>query len=332
MGELAMYKEYFTGKNIVSVYFGGGTPTLFAPEHLARILDYIQPPSGCEITIEANPTEITQEMLSALKKLGINRLSIGVQSFAEGELKQLGRKHNRAAAKDAVLLSHAIGFKNISIDLMYDVPGQTLESFQESIDCACALPITHLSLYNLTIEPHTGFAKKEATLRTMMPGEAISTIMYTTAIKRLEMQGLKQYEISAFARDGLLSRHNTGYWIGRPFLGFGPSAFSFYDNRRYRNIESLTRYAKIIQAAASPVDFVEEISNEKRQRELLVLHLRLLAGVPLCRFSLEKETEENLAKLTTDGLVMVCGSDENKRLVLTAKGRLFYDYVASELI
>jgi len=327
--ELESYKPVWAQRRIVSVYFGGGTPVLFGAARLQRVLDAISPTTDCEITIEANPENVTDELMRSLRETGINRVSIGVQSFQDSELLQLGRRHASSLASKAIFTTHEAGFTNISIDLMYDVPRQSLASLDNTLSHVKTLPITHLSLYNLTIEPYTPFHRKEKELKALMPDDETSTAMYQKAIDELSNMGLKQYEISAFARDDLYSRHNIGYWTGREFIGLGPSAFSFLDQKRFRNVANLAEYAKNVKAGNSPVDFTEEISMAKRKRELLTLHLRVLAGIDISPLEpLEQETTKSIEILINQGLI-----EKNKQqLSLTQRGVFFYDHIASELI
>src|SRR5690606_28580781 len=154
------------------------------------------------------------------------------------------------------------GINNITIDLMYDLPGQNLEQWQKTLNAATKLPITHLSLYNLTFEPHTVFYKFRETLQSKVPHPETSKEMYVNAINALEKCGLKQYEISAFAKSGYKSRHNSGYWKGHPFLGFGPSAFSYWDQKRFRNVANLSHYNRALNQNKDPVDFEELLSPD----------------------------------------------------------------------
>ncbi|MCB1115610.1 MAG: radical SAM family heme chaperone HemW, partial [Chlamydiia bacterium] len=223
--EWDMLQSLLAGKEIVSVYFGGGTPSLCL-EGIEWVLSRVQ---GQEITVETNPEDVTEEKIARLKELGVNRMSIGVQSLSNVLLKTLGREHTADGAIDAVLKAKNGGIDNITIDLMYELPYQTFELWKETVDRACALPIAHLSLYNLTFEPHTVFKKKEGALRPHLPSEEEAAKMLAYACETFEKSGLERYEISAFARENKRSIHNTGYWQGRPFLGLGPSAFSFWE-------------------------------------------------------------------------------------------------------
>lgn len=318
-----------------SIYFGGGTPSLFGPERVAQVLEWIGTayPLEVEITLEANPEEIDRGLVSAYKSAGINRLSMGVQSLDDSELHQLTRRHTAKKAQAAVEEAYLAGITNLSIDLMYDLPGQTLASWKKTLHKATSLPITHLSLYNLTIEPHTLFYKYKNQLLPSIPDESISFEMYTDAIRELGQAGLEQYEISAFARNGCYSRHNTGYWTGRPFLGLGPSAYSFWKGIRYKNVANINRYANALQQGLSPIDTIDELPEEERRRELLIVALRLIDGVEIGRFEelhgpLSDSTRNSLVELSENQLITL----EENLLKLTPRGLLLYDTIAAELI
>lgn len=323
----------FHEKNIVSIYFGGGTPALLGAESIAEILSWIKPEKHVEITLEANPENITPELMQAYYQAGINRVSIGIQTLDNAMLKTLGRIHNGRKAIEAVELTAEAGIENISVDLMYDLPGQTLAAWKNTLAIARDLPIKHLSLYNLTIEPHTVFFKYRESLQKQIPDEQVSLSMYETAIEMLQEKGLQQYEISAFARDNAYSRHNVGYWTARPFIGLGPSAFSFWAGERFRNVANLNKYCQALQADKSPIDFTEQLETDASRRELLVIHLRLASGVDLTEFQnthgvLDKETIVTISRLKSEEYLHSSGPV----LSLTKKGILFYDTVASELI
>ena len=324
----ALRSELRTNKaegNPVSLYFGGGTPSLLAPDAIAEIIDTIAPPSTCEITLEANPETVSQTRMEAFRAAGVNRISLGVQTFDSPLLGTLGRLHTADKAREAIMTTSEAGFDNISIDLMYDLPHQTVESWERTLAEIRTLPITHLSLYNLTIEPHTVFFKKRASLA--LPDEETSLTMLQRAIETLRLAGFGRYEISAFAKEGFYSRHNTGYWTGRPFLGLGPSAFSYWENRRFRNSANLNIYARQIRAGVEPIDFEETLSPTARLKEALAIRLRLLEPFDL-PLNLPQETITSLQELQQQGLVTV----EDNKISLTERGTLFYDTVATELI
>lgn len=315
--EWELRRPQLEGKSITSIYFGGGTPSLFGG--IADILEPIPKDSDCEITIEANPE---QNSFSEFIDMGINRLSIGVQSLDDSSLQTLERVHSAAKAKKAIWEAHNAGFKNISIDLMYDLPGQTEESWLYTLDQIADLPIQHISLYNLTIEPHTAFHKRKV----QKPKGELSLRFLMAALEKFEQLGLKRYEISAFALPGFESRHNVGYWTARPFLGFGPSAFSYWDQERFRNVANIHRYARHLKEKALPVDFREKLPYPANVKELFTVQLRLKSGVRID--PILQETQAALTKLIHQDLVLQTGN----HFQLTEKGMLYYDTVASELI
>lgn len=313
-------------KGPLTIYFGGGTPSLLGPDKIGEILSWISVSKGVEITLEANPETVSYELMKAYREVGINRISLGVQSFDDSLLAQLSRTHRASDAIQAIDAIERAQIHNLSIDLMYDLPGQSLASWEASLNQAVLLPITHLSLYNLTIEPHTVFYKKRETITSQMPDPITSFEMITSAVNILETNGFKRYEISAFARDNLYSRHNLGYWAERPFLGFGPSAFSFWGGSRFRNIAHLNRYCKALASGNDPVDFSETLSYKESLKEQLAVGLRLIEGVPIQNWP--AEIQLGIDRLQHEGWV------ENKdgHICLTAKGILFHDTVAEKIM
>jgi len=313
---------------IVSIYFGGGTPSLFGSNSIGKLLEIIKAEakvsSDCEITLEANPEDLTPTMMKGYRDVGINRVSIGIQSLVNSSLEILERTHSAQKALSAIEDTYLSGIENISIDLMYELPDQTLESFQKTLNQIQSLPISHLSLYNLTIEPHTAFSKRKLHL----PLEEEGLKMLQTAVSHLESIGLVRYEISAFATPGFESRHNLGYWTARPFFGLGPSAFSYYEGSRFRNVAHLHRYSKALSEGRSPVDFSETLSYPKNIQELLAVRLRLIEGAPLDLFELPIKTKQTIQELIEKGYL----EPSENRIRLTAQGLLFYDTVASEII
>lgn len=314
-------------KNPLSVYFGGGTPFLFGPERIATLLSWVGSHPK-EITLEANPENVTEDAMRAFAEAGINRVSIGVQSLDDSSLAILGRGHSARKAIEAITSTHRAGITNISLDLMYDLPHQTLKSWKETLTRVKELPITHVSLYNLTFEPHTLFFKKEKILRPHLPSPEISLEMLETAVKTLEEIGLRRYEISAFARPGYEAIHNQGYWVGRSFLGFGPSAFSDWEGKRFRNVADLRRYSHALKLGKSPIDLEEKLPYPDNVHERLAVELRLLRGVDLKKYELPNETMVRLRALETKGWLSL----DSDRAKLTEQGLLFYDSVAAEII
>ncbi|MCH9611681.1 MAG: Heme chaperone HemW [Chlamydiia bacterium] len=311
---------------IRSVYFGGGTPTQVPPDQFARFFELgLEIPPGVEVTIEANPEDITLEKMRRYKALGINRVSIGVQSLDDSHLQELSRKHSAKKAIEAIEITAEAGFSNISIDLMYEIPNQTNLSWQATLNQLEKLPITHLSLYNLVIEPHTYFHKIREKLEPTLPDSQVSGELLASGVAALEKLGLHRYEISAFAKKGCESIHNTGYWLGIPFLGLGPSASSYYGGERFSNVANLDEYGKL----EDPVDFRERLPYPANLQELFAIRIRLFTPFRLDAIgTFPPEFHHTLDQLIQKGLI----SCVDKEYVLTEKGRLFYDDVATELI
>ncbi len=326
------------GKRVVSIYFGGGTPTKLTPHHYRSILERIthsdvEISSDCEITLEANPEDVTSLLMEQYREVGINRVSLGVQSLYDQDLVLLGRTHNANRAVEAVQMIHRAKITNISIDLMFELPKQTFESWRATLQTLSHLPITHLSLYNLTFEERTIFFKQQKQLLPLLPPEEIRLEMLQIAVQSLESIGLSRYEISAFARPGMDSRHNTGYWTGRPFLGFGPSAFSDWEGARFSNVAHFDRYLKALNEGHFPVDFEERLAYPRNLQERLAVGLRLFKGVDLHQLTtmygpIPLAVEQSFQQLIEKGWI----EKEGGRVRLTPSGQLFHDSVASELI
>ncbi len=245
-----------------------------------------------------------------------------MQSLDNRSLTELGRLHSAEKAKQAVLEAERAGFKNISIDLMFDLPDQTEESWRYTLAQVKELPIQHVSLYNLTVEPHTLFFK-----RGVQPlGGERSLKLLSLGVEKLEELGFVRYEISAFAKPGYASRHNTGYWTGRPFWGYGPSAFSFWEGERFRNHANLQRYVRALREGLSPVDFREKLAPQESAHELLAIGLRRLEGVDWN--TVPQTALGSIAQLKKEGLLTV----KEGKLRLTERGLLLYDTVATELV
>lgn len=329
---------FMQGKKVSTVYFGGGTPALIGAKAIEEILNRTQKAlsfaTECpEITLEANPENITLELIKDYASVGVNRVSIGIQTLDNHLLSVLQRQHSAKKAVEAVWLTSDAGIKNISVDVMYDLPGQTLPIWIETLEGVCKLPLTHLSLYNLTIEPHTVFFKYQESLRSQLPDPEASLQMYEKAIEILSAHGLTQYEISAFAKDGMQAQHNVGYWTAKPFLGFGPSAFSYWEGRRFRNVANLSRYCRALEAGENPIDFEEKLDADASRRELLAIGLRMMSGVNLTEFEKEHgllggELRSVLSDLRDERLLR----NDEEVWSLTKRGVLFYDTVAAEIV
>lgn len=333
--EIDQKRPFFEKKKVCSIYFGGGTPALAGPKFIQKILSYLDicKLKDIEITLELNPENNDFEFIRDFYEAGINRLSIGAQSFNDTLLKKIGRTHNARAIEKAITNARKASFDNISIDLMYDLPGQTLLDWQETLQKAIQAEVNHISLYNLSIEPHTVFYKYRDKIRKQMPKPSLSIQMFEKAKAIFENGSYTHYEISAFCKNNQYSKHNIGYWLQRPHLGFGPSAFSFYEGERFQNIANLHKYSQKIRSQSPTTDFTEKLNPENHLKESLALHLRLLSGfeVPIFeeRFgALLPILRKSLKQLIGKKLLIQSGTN----LRLSKKGLLFHDEIASEII
>lgn len=306
-----------------TVYFGGGTPSLIPVEFIENILnevnkkfDLINP----EITIEVNPCTVNTEKLKQYKSMGVNRLSVGVQSANENELLFLGRSHSFEKAEEVILSAHEIGFENISADLMIGLPFQTTESMYMSIDKLSALPLNHISSYILKIEENTPFNNTE--IIDSMPDDDTVSDMYLNMVNKLSEKGFMQYEISNFSKKGYESRHNLKYWHCEEYIGFGPMAHSFYGGKRYFNAESLDEYI-LFTLKKTITDHSPGNEDEK-----IMLSLRLTEGLKLSDFPERRKKIELKAELLKKaGLVSYNG----EKMSLTPKGFLLSNSIISEI-
>jgi len=321
-----------------TVYFGGGTPTALPPAALSRILVAFEAHFGFsdnpEVTIEANPGTVDELALLEIRRAGFNRLSIGVQSFDDVVLSRIGRIHSSDDAREAFNMGRQAGFENISIDLMYALPGQTLSEWQHTLEAALSLGPEHISLYELTVEEGTVFGnlKKKCLIR--LPDEDLQIDMYMLAIKMLTSAGYEHYEISNFALPGRRSRHNMAYWRNEPYYGFGAGASGYLAGIRYTNIKAPAAYIESLRLGKSVVDTSEALSGRQEMGETVMLGLRMLDGMDLNAFasrfgiSLKDAYPTELAELEEKGLVELTEST----LRLTPAGLLIANDVAAEFL
>ena len=265
--------QEYPGCKIGTVYFGGGTPSAINPKYIAKILEaakkHFDISEDAEITMEANPG--TLENADIYKEAGINRISLGVQSFNDNLLKTLGRIHSGDDAKNAVHMLKKAGFDNISVDLMFSLPGQTPEMWEKDIETAISLPITHISCYGLKVEDGTPFAKSGVTPQ----DEEMDRTLYHMLIDTLKENGFLQYEISNFALAGFESRHNLVYWKCGEYIGLGASAHSYFDGSRYNNIYNVGKYIK----GGEIRENICRLSDKDKAEEKIILQMRLTEGV-----------------------------------------------------
>jgi oxygen-independent coproporphyrinogen-3 oxidase len=273
-----------------TIFFGGGTPSLIEPAALGRILDAVRDrfdvADGAEITMEANPGTVAEARLADFRRLGVNRISFGVQSFDPGLLADLGRIHDPAQAAAARVAARAAGFESVNLDFIYGLPKQTLEVWRDTLDRAIELRPEHLSLYSLTIEPGTLFFRRAEQGRLPLPDEDLVADMYELADERLAAAGYEQYEISNWAL-GPKHRceHNLGYWRNLEYIGVGPGAHSWFGGERYVDTLSPVAWARQVAAGESPVFERERIAPELALGETVMLGLRLMEGIDLDELS-----------------------------------------------
>ena len=265
-----------------TVYFGGGTPTLMSAEQFARILEAVESNFGisqsAEITAECNPRSIDENGLSDLRRLGVNRLSIGMQSIHDSELRALGRIHGSGDFLETFGAARKAGFDNISVDLMYGIPNQTRESFKKSVEGLAMLAPEHISSYALTVEEETNFHRRRDSLD--LPDEDTVGDMYDDMCEVLAKYGYHRYEISNFSKDGRESRHNLKYWTGENYLGFGSAAHSYFDGVRFAHSRDINAY---IEGKSTIID-VEPIDKREAMNEYVMLGMRLSQGVDISSF------------------------------------------------
>ena len=286
----ALVEEFkrYEDKQVDTVYIGGGTPSSLSLDGLLflmdKIFEYFVVTEDAEITMEVNPKTADMKKLKALRLAGVNRLSIGVQSFNDDELERIGRIHNSNDAKNCILDAKFAGFKNISIDLMFGLPKQTLESYRNSLITAVTSGVNHISAYSLILEEGTPLYERVQNWEFRLPREDVEAAMYDLTCEILHTSGFTQYEISNFAKDGYSSRHNLKYWECEEYIGCGAAAHSYFRDKRFSNHESIDDYIKSPTARLNEV----ELTREDKMSEYMILGLRKNEGVDIqefeCRF------------------------------------------------
>ena len=329
--ELDMRKDYLEGEDIETIYLGGGTPSQLTQKELEEIFSSLyniyKVKEDAEITLEANPDDLTPEYIHMLRTLPINRISMGIQTFQEETLKLLHRRHTAQQAIEAVKHCREAGFQNISIDLMYGLPGETLETWKEDLQQAIALHPEHISAYHLIYEEGTALWKLREQNQVEEADEDLSVTLFKTLIEELTHAGYEHYEISNFCLPGLHSRHNSSYWTGKKYLGCGPSAHSFNGTSRQWNVASLNKYIQSIQQGELDYE-IEELDIYTRYNDFVITtirthwgmslsHLRSTYGENLYQYCLRMakphleqgvlEIKEDTLKLTKEGIFISDG-------------------------
>ncbi len=336
---MAYYKDAAKGRTVDTVYIGGGTPTVMPVKMLCRILDAVKKnfkvAKDAEITIEANPATADKKTFARLRRHGVNRVSIGLQSSDDRELKALSRIHSAEEFRECFSAARDAKIGNISVDLMFGIPLQTEDSLLRSVDFVTRLRPEHVSLYNLKIEPDTKFGKIRDTL--VLPDEDTEYSMYMKAVDMLERRGYAQYEISNFARRGKESRHNMRYWNCEEYLGFGPGAHSFFNNNRYsfvRNMEKYINGVENMSAAEAITENLEEISGRAGMGEYIMLGLRLTEGISFRDFYMHFGCDfremygEKLGFYISGGYMR----ETRNGVALTPQGMFVSNYILSDIL
>jgi len=335
--ETELRKDYLEDETVSTIYIGGGTPSVFSIKELSDILNQINKffkvEENCEITIELNPDDVNQDYMEGLKKLNINRISLGVQSWRDSDLKMLNRRHNSEQAAAALTEVFNAGFNNVTIDLIYGIPGMTVKEWSSNLDIAFSFDITHLSAYHLTIEPGTVFGKMQEKGSFTEIDEDESNAQFNTLIEKAEAAGFIHYEISNFGKQGYFSKHNSNYWKQVNYLGLGPSAHSFNGYSRQWNIRNLNGYIKSINSGKSFFE-KEELDTKARFNEYIMTSLRTMWGIDLdyIETTFEKEGYDYVVNLSGKfknyGLIKL----EKNSLILTNQGKMISDNIISEFM
>jgi oxygen-independent coproporphyrinogen-3 oxidase len=334
--EIELKKKKLNSSPISTLYFGGGTPSILSKiefkEVINKLNESIDLSQLIEFTIEVNPDDITKDKLEFWLENGVNRLSIGTQSFRESDLKLMNRVHSGIEAFKSIQLAQEAGFSNISIDLIYGIPGLKNTNWIENLERAVSLNIPHVSSYCLTVEEKTALAHLIKTQKIQIPDEELASEQFLIMIDYLEKHGIHQYEISNFSKIGMESKHNKSYWSGEIYHGLGPGAHSFNGENRYWNISNNQQYFKSIEQGIIPEE-IETLSLENKFNELIMTSLRTREGIEMKRMEKLFSTdiisafEKNISKWVNSGKIIKL---ENQYL-LSKEGRFFADGIASDL-
>lgn len=342
--EIAHYAlDYGQREPIETLYFGGGTPSLLTHEELFTLLDTLHQQFDLsmlgEVTLELNPEDADLDYLRGLRDLGINRLSIGIQSFFEADLRFMNRSHTAEQAADVVPLARRAGFDNFSIDLIFGLPDQPEEYWQANLEKALTLEVPHVSTYNLTVEPNTVLAKQVERGLLTPASEETAMERFRFTMDYLRAHGYEHYEISSFARPGFRARHNQCYWTHANYLGFGPSAHAFWWQElpawRWANVRNLRRYEDLLAQHTLALDFREALPLDRLANEYLMLRLRTADGLSLDHLEqrygvdLLHDKLDELAWLESEGYIEPL---RNSRLRLTDRGKLVCDSITEKLM
>lgn len=335
--EASLRSSYLEGETVETLYFGGGTPSLLGPAATARLISELKrnfPISDDpEITFEINPDDVYEGMFGELKKAGINRISLGVQSWDDKRLRYLGRRHDSAQSARALEMVFREGIKNVSVDLIYGVPGMTTADLKADLEKTFTFPVTHLSAYHLTVEEGTRFGRMKKAGKLKETDEEISASMFSLLGRICGEHGFMHYEISNFAREGYISRHNSSYWKQVAYLGLGPSAHSFDGRSRQWNVSDVRKYIKAISNGEIPCER-EDLDRITVFNEYVMTSLRTMWGIDLTHVEefYDKELHDYLVNLSGKYIRYGLMKREKNTLVLTDQGRMISDNIIAELL
>ena len=333
--EISLQRYFFDGEKIETIYFGGGTPSLLNAEDINSIIDEITKYYDCsnlrEVTLEANPDDLSVQKISFLKQTPINRFSIGIQSFFDEDLLWMNRAHLGKEAESAVKASQDAGFENITVDLIYGFPLLSNEKWKRNIKQVLEMQIPHISCYSMTVEPQTALASfiKKGKDKPMDDTKSVEQFLFLS--QSLQENGFEHYEISNFAKDNKYSIHNTNYWKGIKYLGIGPSSHSFDGENRQWNVANNVKYMQSLAKGIIPSE-KERLSTKDRINEYLMTSLRTMWGIDLKK--MEKDFGAYYDAIYR-GMEPFFGKgwveQHDNRVILTTKGKLYADYIAAEL-
>jgi len=333
--EIAIRKNEFANEIVETIYFGGGTPSVLSNDEINFLISEVyknyKVAENPEITLEANPDDLSAERILELSKSPINRLSIGIQSFYEDDLKMMNRAHNSVEAKKC-LEEATKYFDNISLDLIYGIPGMSDEMWKQNIQTALDFGIPHISSYALTVEPKTALSKLIQTGKIAEPQDEVASNHFMILVEMLQKNGFIHYELSNFGKENYFSKNNSAYWLGKKYIGIGPSAHSYDGEKRGWNIANNSLYLKAIQNDELPIE-TEILTTSDRYNEYIMTGLRTIWGVSLERIEKEFGSEylnyllEQSQKFLNDDLLSI----ENNILKPTPKGKFLTDGIASDL-
>ena len=335
--EAELRANYLAGNTVSTIYLGGGTPSVFTAKETGSVLDHIRQhfvvEKENEITIELNPDDVNKDYLKELTDTGVNRVSLGVQSWRDEDLKMMNRRHTASQAYDALVKLTEAGFKNISVDLIYGIPGMDSVNWASNLDKTLSFDIKHLSAYHLTIEPGTVFNRMKEKGSLAEIDEDESTAEFNILLEKTGSAGFINYEISNFGKPGYFSIHNTNYWRQVPYLGLGPSAHSFNGYSRQWNVRDLKKYIKSMNSGKLLFD-KEELDIKTKFNEYVMTSLRTMWGIDLDYVEkiFEKEGFDYVVNLSGKFIDYGLMKQDNKNLILTNQGKMISDNIISEFI